>query len=87
MSISDADKVKALREICNVGVIEAKQAILYCQDHPEANEVGYVMAKGAAVYMRCTAEERIERFSQGAKSHSCYKRWEKFLETGIVPKE
>ena len=87
MEISTPEKIKALRDICGVGIIDAKNAILYCETHPEANEVGYIMAKGLAVRTFCTPEERIIRFSNGAKTHPCGIRWAKFLETGVLPKE
>ena len=82
INISDTDKVKALREITDCGIIDCKDAIRYCKDHPDCNEVGYLMSKSFAVVTRCTEDERIRHFSKYAESHICGIHWKKFLETG-----
>ena len=83
-NISDIDKVKALRQITNCSIIDCKEAILYCKDHNDYNEVGYLMSKSFAVVTHCTKEERIQHFSKYGKSHASGIQWKKFLETGEI---
>lgn len=82
--LSLAEKIKALRIICGVGIIDSRQAIEYCESHPDCNEVGYLMSKSFAVNMKCSKDERIRHFSEYAKNHTCYKKWIRFLETGKI---
>ena len=84
MNISIADKVQALRDICDVGIIDAKKAIYYCQEHPNTNEFGYLEAKGCATNMHCTFDKMVEYYSKNANKYNVGKKWLKFLEVGAI---
>ena len=84
MNISIVDKVQALRAICDVGIIDAKKAIYYCQEHPNTNEFGYLEAKGCATNMHCTFDKMVEYYSKNANKYDVGKKWLKFLEVGAI---
>ena len=84
--ITDSDKVRALRIICGVSSLMCKDAVNYCKEHPDCNEVGYVMAQSFAVYWKKGMDDKIKHFSEYAKDHICYIYYQEFLKTGIIPK-
>lgn len=83
--ISDKDKIRALGIICGTGPSESRDAVNYCKDHSDCNEVGYIMAHSFAVVWKKGMDDKIRHYSKYSENHPCGIHWKNFLETGCIP--